>query len=248
MAAIALSSTAYTQSFDGLLSSGTNITWTNDSTIPGWYASQTTGTLANYDTGTGSSNAGGLYSFGTNGFDSIERALGAVSSNSTGTVLYGVRLVNNTSNTVTGLNIRYTGEQWRDSGAGTAQTVNFQYQVGASNLTAGTWTPFSSLDFTSPVFSSATGVALNGNLLVNQTALSSTLSVSVAPNQEIWLRWSDVDHTSGDHGLAIDNFSVSAITASSQPVPEPMDFMGTIVAIFAVAILKRKFSARKTAR
>ncbi len=237
MAAINLSS-SYSQNFDSLLATGANITWTDDSTIAGWYSNRPT-----YEAGTGSSNAGSLYSFGSTG--STDRALGAVSSSSTGTILYGVRLVNNTSSTIAGLNVGYTGEQWRNSGANAAQVVDFQYQVGATNLTTGSWVDFNALDFTSPVFSATAGV-LDGNLSANQTALSSTISgLSVGSGQEIWLRWSDIDHTGADHGLAIDNFSVSAITASSQPVPEPMDFMGTIVAIFAAVILKRRFSAKK---
>jgi uncharacterized protein len=238
MAAITLSS-PYSQSFDTLANTGSP-TWANDVTIPGWYSSRTA-----YTAGTGSSNTGALYSFGA--ASGSDRALGAVSSDSTGTVLYGVQFTNNTTNIITGLNIGYTGEQWRNSGTNTAQTVDFQYQIGASSLTSGTWTDFNALDFTSPVFSTA-AAALNGNLAANQTVLSNTLSgLSVNPNQQIWLRWSDVDHTGSDHGLAIDNFSISAISAS-QPVPEPSDMMGTIVAVFAVAIIKRKFSAKKLDR
>jgi uncharacterized protein len=238
MAAINLSS-PYSQNFDVLASSGANIAWVNDSTISGWYSNQTT-----YDVGSGSSNAGALYSFGATGPSAIDRALGAVSSGSTGTIFYGVQLRNNTTSNITGLNIRYIGEQWRNSGTNAAQTVDFQYLVGATNIATGAWVDFNALDFTSPVFS-ATSAALDGNLAANRTVLASTLSVTVNPGQEIWLRWSDVDHSGADHGLAIDNFIVSPITASSQPVPEPMDFMGTIVAIFAAVILKRRFSAKK---
>jgi hypothetical protein len=227
-----------------------HVPWVNDSTIPGWYAAQTIGTLANYDAGNGSSNVGGLYSFGINGISTNdERALGAVSSGSTGTVLYGVQFRNNTTNTINSISIRYTGEQWRNSGTNAPQTVDLQYQVGATSLTTGSWTGVNALSFTSPVFST-TAAALDGNFSANRTLVtSSSVSVTVNPGQDIWLRWSDIDHTGADHGLAIDDLSVSTtFTTSSQPVPEPMDFMGTIVAIFAVAILKRKFSARKTAR
>src|SRR5215813_419011 len=45
-----------TENFDTLASTGTNITWTDNSTIPGWYSTRTT-----YNTGTGSSNTGALY-------------------------------------------------------------------------------------------------------------------------------------------------------------------------------------------
>ena len=238
MAAISLS-LPYTQSFDTLINTG-SIAFVDDSTLPGWYAART-GTV-NLVAGDGSSTTGNLYSFGTG--TQPDRALGSVGSGATGTVTWGVQLKNNTTNTITGLNIGYTGEQWRNSGATAAQTVDFQYQIGATNLTTGTWTTFSPLSFTSPTFTGTAG-ALNGNLAANQSVFSNTLlsGISVAPGQEIWLRWSDIDHPSADHGLAIDNFSVSAVGATTA-VPEPSDFMGTIVAVLAVAIVKRKLSRK----
>src|SRR6185369_737348 len=72
-----------TESFDTLASSGTNpLTWTDNSTIPGWYSSRTT-----YNFGTGSSNTGALYSFGLTG----DRALGSVGSSATGTVYWAAK-------------------------------------------------------------------------------------------------------------------------------------------------------------
>ena len=83
----------YTQDFDTLTSSGTNNPWTDNLTLLGWYSNRTT-----YSAGTGSSNAGALYSFGST--SSSERALGSVASGSTGTIYYGVRLTNNTSDPI----------------------------------------------------------------------------------------------------------------------------------------------------
>jgi len=48
-------SAIYTQNFDSLLNTGTGNTFTDDSTLPGWYSSRVT-----YIAGTGSSNTGGL--------------------------------------------------------------------------------------------------------------------------------------------------------------------------------------------
>jgi uncharacterized protein len=210
-------SSSYTQNFDSLISSGSG-TWTNDPAVDGtlglsgWYTART-GTGTTIVANDGSSNTGALYSYGSTG--STDRALGSVGSGgaAAGNFFWGVRLVNNTASTIPSLNIAYTGEEWRNGGGtGLAQTVDFQYQVGATSLTSGAWTDFNALDFTSPVFSATAG-ALNGNLATNQSALSSTLSgLSLAPGQEIWLRWSDIDHPSSDHGLAIDNFSVSTGT------------------------------------
>jgi hypothetical protein len=69
-----------TENFDTLASNGaSNITWTDNTTIPGWYSSRGT-----YNSGTGSSNTGALYSFGVAGTNPIsDRALGSVASGTT---------------------------------------------------------------------------------------------------------------------------------------------------------------------
>jgi DNA/RNA endonuclease G (NUC1) len=211
-----------TENFDSLANTGTNITWTDNVTIPGWYSSRVA-----YNSGTGSSNAGALYSFGAaSGPTLTERALGSVGSNGTGTVYYGVRLVNNTGGTITSLDLSYLAEQWRSGGSSTAtpsvaQLVDFQYQVanagaitGINNPTTG-WADFDSLDFSSPIFGTTAAAALDGNASANQVSKAATLTVTVNNGQEIWLRWKDIDHANNDHGLAIDNFSVTANGAGS---------------------------------
>jgi len=202
---------AYTQNFSTLATTGTSNTWTDNSTIPGWFVSTST-----YAASTGSSTTGALYSFGASG--NSERALGSLASGSTGTLLYGARFVNQTGTTITSLAIAFTGEQWRNGGNATAQTLSFQYQVANSgvitSISGGTWTDFSSLDFPSPIHTASAG-ALDGNSAANRTALSATLNVTVANGQEVWVRWRDLNDTGTDHGLAVDDFSLTPQGASS---------------------------------
>src|SRR5574341_871719 len=217
-----------TENFDGLAQTGTNLTWADDSTIPGWYSNRTT-----YNTGTGSSNTGALYSFGVAGTNPVtDRALGSVGSGSTGTIYWGVKLTNNTGATITSLDISYIGEQWRNGGAtspavSVAQTVDFQYQVANAGTITGVNTPSSGwldhdpLDFTSPTFGTTAAQTLDGNAAANRVAKSATLSVTIANGQEVWLRWKDIDHTGNDHGLAIDDFSVTANGVPPSPTPTP---------------------------
>lgn len=202
-----------TENFDSLASAGTNIVWTDNTTIPGWYATRTT-----YNSGTGSSNAGALYSFGVAGTNpASDRALGSIGSGSTGTIFFAARFVNNTGQTITSLDVSYTGEQWRNGGNASqaAQSLTFQYQAanagvitGANAPTTG-WTTVSNLNFTSPITTPTAG-ALDGNAPANRTPKSSTIAVTVNPGQEVWLRWQDIDDTGNDHGLAIDDVSVTA--------------------------------------
>lgn len=206
-----------TENFDTLASTGTGIGWADNATIPGWYSSRVT-----YNSGTGSSNAGALYSFGVAGTNPVtDRALGSVGSGSTGTIFYGVRFVNNTGNTITSLDVNYNGEQWRTGGSSSAtpsvaQTAEFEYQVAnagvitAINTPSTGWLDHNALDFTSPIFGTTIAAALDGNAAANRTAKTSTITLTLLPGQEVWLRWRDIDHANNDHGLAVDDLSVTA--------------------------------------
>jgi hypothetical protein len=189
---------SYSQNFNTLsTTTSTTIGWTDDSTISGWYSNK-----VSYRASGGTDTTGSLYSFGASG-DS-DRALGAIASGTTGSVFWGVRLVNNTGSTLTSLNIAYTMEQWRAANT-TAQTTNFQYKVGAASISEAGYTGFAPLDLVS--VNNTTSGAVNGN---SGTTLTQTLTgFSVNNGEEIWLRWNDTDNTGTDHGLAIDDFSIS---------------------------------------
>jgi hypothetical protein len=220
--------TAYTQNFDTLPASG-SATWTNNSTIPGWFHART-GTGTTIVANDGGSNAGNLYSYGTG--TATDRALGSLGSGNAavGDLYWGVRLVNDTGSAITSLDVSYTGEQWRAGGCTPtpctplAQTVDFQYQVANAGVITNVNTPTTGwldhdlLDFTSPTpGTSSTGTALDGNAAANRTNLSSTISLTIAAGQEVWLRWRDINHANNDHGLSIDDFSVTPQGAVTQP-------------------------------
>ena len=201
-----------TQEFNALPASG-SATWTNNSTLPGWFHART-GTGTTIVANNGSSNAGNLYSYGT-GTDA-DRALGSLGSGNAaiGNLFWGMRLQNDTGETITSLTISYTGEQWRNSAAA-AQTIAFSYLVGTPTVT-GSLAEFQSpgvavpnLDFTSPV-TGGTVAALDGNAAVNRTAVTFTITgLDIPAGTEVMLRWSDPDHTGADHGLSIDDVSVT---------------------------------------
>lgn len=209
----------YTQTFDSLPSSGVP-NWVDDSTLPGWYA-QRTGSGTTLLSTSGSSSIGALYSYGSTPAD---RALGGLGSGSAGSFAYGVSFRNSTTATLTLTTLTYTGEQWRYSGTATAQSINFSYQIGPSAISALTpgsdsgWTAVNTLDFTSPIISGNTG-ALNGNAATNRRAISTNLNLQLAPGEWITLRWRDIDHAGGDHGLAIDDFRLDWTLPTLPPAP-----------------------------
>jgi Ca2+-binding RTX toxin-like protein len=206
-------SDTYYQNFNTLANSGIGNPWQNDSTISSWYTS-----VAAYSAGIGSDNTGGLYSFGSGG--STDRALGSIASNST-PLYYGVKFVNNTGSAINSLRVGYTGEQWRTANNLNPQRLNFHYQKGTNltSLDTGSWAAVTQLNFNAPIANSTAG-ALDGNLAANRTVIAPiriNLGTPLAAGEEIMLRWQDIDDVVGtDHGLAIDDFSIQAISSGSQ--------------------------------
>ena len=213
-AAVLINTSAYTQNFDMLASTGSS------STLPaGWLIAES-GANADgaYAADAGTSNAGNTYSYGASG--STDRALGSLAS---GPLVsqFGSSFVNNIGSAISSLTIAYTGEQWRNGGSNLANTLVFEYSTNATSLTTGgTWTAVTALDFTSPTLGTTAG-ALDGNAAANRTARSATIGgLNIANNGTFYIRWSDTNDLGSDDGLAIDNFSLTPITAVAG-VPEP---------------------------
>ncbi len=169
-----------------------------------------------YAVDNGGSTTGDTYSFGVAA--STDRALGSLRS---GTLvpIFGSCYTNNTGSTINSITIHYTGEQWRLGTAARTDQLNFEMSTNATSLTTGTWVAHSSLNFITPSTTGSTsGVmgARDGNAVGFRTALSYTITgLSIANGATFWIRWSDVDATGSDDGLAVDDFS---LTPNSCPV------------------------------
>ena len=104
-------------------------------------------------------------------------------------------------------------------GTATDQLV-FQYSLNATSIDsiAATWINVASLAFTSP--NASTAGALNGNAVANRTALTGTLSgLTILNGSTFAIRWTDMDNSGSDDGLAVDDLRVAASTIAA--VPEP---------------------------
>lgn len=223
---IAAAGSTYNQTFDTLASSGTDLAWANDSTLPGWslFRQPSPGTaITTYSAGTGSSSAGTFNSFGSTG--STERALGGTGagttyfgSPATGAVAGWIAssFTNKSGAALDGFNTTWDGEQWRNANT-SAHTMVFEYGFGSSFTAVAAWNaPGAAFDFTSPVIGSTAG-AVAGLF----SGLGGTISgLSWADNETLWLRWVEINDTGNDHGLAIDNFTFTATGPSSAAVPE----------------------------
>ncbi|GHB68230.1 ExeM/NucH family extracellular endonuclease [Persicitalea jodogahamensis] len=209
------SGTAYTQDFNTL--SNTASSTTNDLTISGWFLSESGSSVRNngqYAVGTGSDNSGDVYSFGSTG--STDRAIGGLRSGSLVPV-FGASFTNNTGSTIASIEISYTGEEWRLGTANRTDQLNFEYSTDATNLTTGSWTGVSQLNFITP-FTATAGVR-DGNISENRTNLSGTITgLSIANGATFWIRFTDTDASGADDGLAVDDFSLTPNGAATAPI------------------------------
>lgn len=222
------SALTYTQNFDSLVSTG-SLTFVNDTTLAGWSLFRSAGTALTVTAGTGSSNTGGFYSFGAAG--SGDRALGSVASGATGTLTYALALTNDTGVDLSGFVLSFSGEQWRNGGSAGVQSLSVQYGFGGAYTAAtGALTSFDS------VVNTTTAAAVDGNGAGRVSGLGGSVNTLWGAGQTLWITWTDVDNIGSDHGLAIDDVSVSALS----PVPEPGTGAMLLAGLAAVGFIGRR--------
>ncbi|HEY9178269.1 MAG TPA: T9SS type A sorting domain-containing protein [Flavipsychrobacter sp.] len=195
------------------------------STLPtGWFASET-GTNADqtYRVAIGEFAGGNTYSFGDS--NSSERALGSIGSGSLNISHYGSAWINKTGQTINNVEVKFTGEMWRQGRPARStgpDTLHFSYATSAKSIDTGNYINLSTLDFYSPVTNGTLNTPMNGNLAANQTKVANVIAnLSLQPNDTLWIRWTDYDSDSYDDGLAIDSFAIAAVSA---PVLLSMEF------------------------
>lgn len=211
---------SYSQSFDTLSNT------TASSTLPADWVISEGGTAGNstYEVGTGSLGTGNTYSFGSSG--STERALGGLQS---GTLIptFGASFTNDITSPTIDVTLAYTGEQWRLGATGRADRLDFQYSTNATSLTTGTWVDVNALDFTAPVTTGTVG-ARDGNLTANRVAISQTFTINVTEGATFWIRWNDFNPSGADDGLAVDNFSITAVPEPSAALIGGLGLLGLL--------------------
>jgi hypothetical protein len=246
----AASTTSYTQSFDALTTSTTASTWANDSSLAGWSLFTGAGAaITTHVAGTGSSNTGSFYSFGTG--TNSERALGSAASggayfgspaNDAPAGFIALALTNAGTSAISNFTLSYDGEQWRNGGNTTAQSLTVQYGFGSSFAAVTSWTAAgSAFNFTSPI-ATATAAALDGNAAANRVAgLGGSVATNWAAGTTLWVRWTDLNDAGTDHGLAIDNLSFSVPAATITPeVPEPTSGVIALAGLGVAGLVARR--------
>lgn len=241
-------SSVYTQNFDTLTTTtGNAVVWANDSTLAGWSLFNSTGAaITTYGADDGGSNTGTFRSYGAVG--STDRALGDLASGgayfgspASGAVAgyIALALTNSTGAALTSFSLSYDGEQWRNGGNTSAQSLTVQYGFGASFASVTTWnTTPTSLSFSSPV-TGASAAAVDGNGAGLVAGINGTVTTTWASGDTLWVRWTDLNDVGNDHGLAIDNVSLSVAAA----VPEPETYALMFAGLGVVGFIARRRKA-----
>lgn len=191
--------------------------------LTGWELMQKSGSGANaiFTIGAGTSTAAGVYSVGATG--NSDRSLGMLAAG-TGVYAIGIRLTNQTGESLNKISGSFKVEQWRKGGSGNINTWIGKYAVGnIQQLDHVNLISHPSLSFSSVQFSAGAG-SLNGNSTENQQTIHFSITgINWKNGEQLLLRWDDNDEMGSDDLMAIDQFSFSADYDSAQQNPLPID-------------------------
>lgn len=220
---------AYQQNFDVL---GSDTSW-----LEGWNgvnAATSPGTPLTLGLSTGTSTSGGIYNVGAS--DSPDRAVGSLAAGST-VPRFGVQFQNTSGGTFTDVQLGGVMEQWRSGSSAVAnERLTFEYSFDAQGIddASATWHALGGLDLMERLTETTSASAVNGDLPENQNLLSGTIEDAMWLDQGLLtLRWSDFNDTGNDGMYALDNFSLSGISA----VPEPSVY--ALAGLGLLALLSR---------
>jgi hypothetical protein len=224
--------------------------------LSGWYGAADTNTLADgvdgitrFGAQDGDQSTGGVIDFGPNdvggagGILGTNRSLGLLSTSTTGSTSFGLKLINKTGKTLNYINLSYIGEMWRNNKA--HRIMSFSYAVdptantfvlqseptgdtnGYPQIIPGT-TRVDSMAFSFPT-NDGSVLAFDGTQPANQKNLAASnlqLSTPWPANGALWLIWSINYYGQGTgQGYSIDNVRFSASNVPSTLI-QPLKING----------------------
>jgi hypothetical protein len=258
----------YSENFDSLPTSPENSSlgaspagWMDDTAAPGagnhsivgWYlyhpSTPTEGGFNSHQRmriGAGTSTTGAFMSWGSSA--SSDRALGDLGANTLasdspaspelGNLYIGLRLRNETGQTLGSFTLGFAGEQWHVSTISETMTFGWSTAATAINDLPALFNDVPSLAWTAPVTPLGSGEgASDGNLAQNRVVINpvTVSGLTWLPGTDLWLRWTDVQAAGPrDNGMGLDDLTFSADIV----VPEPS--LPTLFGLGLAALLLRR--------
>ncbi len=146
-------------------------------------------------------------------------SLGVQTASVTGNVLFGVRLVNNSTGSLNAISVSFLGELFHQDA--NQKVLKFGYYVGSATSNSDIFTdipPVGQAIIPNQVGSLA--ATFDTSAAANSTASYSIsnlpLATAWAPGQALWLTW-EMDRGGGGQGIGIDDLSFSASNLSAFP-------------------------------
>jgi Lamin Tail Domain/Immunoglobulin domain len=193
--------------------------------MPGWYGYAGTG--SKLGASAGDQTTGGVISFGATNSSATNRALGLLATSTTGPTAFALRLLNLTAQTLTNINLAFTGELWRQQTS--AKTLSFSYYVDLSGTNV--FNPQNASAYlTNLNVNFATGAQAAGGagpLALSSLGVTNQSIVPWPPGAALWLAWQMTNSAGSSQGLAIDNLAFSA--TGPGPVLQIAQMQGNLV-------------------
>ncbi|MGZ0656426.1 PEP-CTERM sorting domain-containing protein [Coraliomargarita sp. W4R53] len=202
-------SDVYNADFNVSINSSQPRTWTDNSTIAGWWARADNAAATTYNVSAGTNGVDGMMAYSPTAPNALGAdAFGSLNSGTGSGNLLAVELYNNTGATITDVKVSFTQVQWYAGNGGANDKFAASYNIGGSAPVGGTFTLFSGLDVDGLV-SGVGGLATP----VSQNVSATISDISWGDGESLWIRWIDSNVSGGDAGAG---FSAMSIT-----VPEP---------------------------
>ncbi len=211
------------------------------STMQGWYGCADTQPditvpdgITRFGAQNGDQSTGGVIDFGLNDINGgslgTNRALGLISTSTTGSTAFALKLVNQSGSPLNYVNLSFIAELWRNNTG--ARTVTFGYQfdntansftLTSESISNGATTIVPGLSFSFPAAATLTvadGTQSSNQMVINTNNMA--LSSPWQPGAAMWLIWNmNYYGAGGGNGYAIDNLqadgSASPTTVTAAP-------------------------------
>jgi hypothetical protein len=202
-------------------------------TMPGWYGAADTlfpgvDGITRFGAQDGDQTTGGVIDFGPNdapGALGTNRALGLLSTGTTGSTTFALKLINTSGATLNYASLGFIGELWHNGTGTRTMSVGFTVDNTANSFTLTPESISNSTYIPSLAFSFPTALvvtAVDGTSPAYQTNLSVT-NVPVgawSPGGALWVIWAiDYYGSGGGNGYAIDNLN---FYATANPAAQPV--------------------------